>query len=121
MPKFRYRLATSEYCDSDAALAVSTNPVMPPKTTHVHIKFQYVLEQYNKKAIKYGRVNSEDNCADVFTKPVGRVIYLCHLPTITGTGKVEAIKGRERTIDEDSLFCPRCEYKLADSAKQGEC
>ena len=43
-----------------------------------------------------------------------------HLPTITGTGKVEAFGGREKTIDEDSLFCPRCEYKLADSLKQGE-
>ena len=118
--RFRYRLATSVYCDNDAALAISTNPVMPPKAKHVHIKYQYVLEQFNRKAIKYGRVSSADNCADVFTKPIGRVIYLRHLPTITGTGKVEALNGREKTIDEDSLFCPRCECKLADSAKQGE-
>ena len=79
-----------------------------------------VLEQFNRKAIKYGRVSSADNCADVFTKPIGRVIYLRHLPTITGTGKVEALNGREKTIDEDSLFCPRCECKMTDSVKQGE-
>ena len=118
--KFRYRLATSVYCDNDAALAISTNPMMPAKSKHVHIKYQYVLEQNNRKAIKYGRVSSANNCADIFTKPIGRVIYLRHLPTITGTGKVEALDGREKTIDEDSLFCPRCECKLADSAKQGE-
>ena len=45
IPGLKYKLVTSHYLDNDAAKAVSTNPVMPPKTKHIHIKFQYVLEQ----------------------------------------------------------------------------
>ena len=64
IPGLKYKLATSHYLDNDAAKSISTNPVQPPKAKLMHIKLNYVLEQYMNNATDCGRVASTDNCSD---------------------------------------------------------
>ncbi len=105
IPGLKYIRATSHYLDNDAAKAVSTDPVTPPKAKHIHIKYQYELEKFLNNATEYGRVSSEDNCSDIFTKPVGNI---------------EPLPKHKKTISDDHLYCPIYEGKMAtDSQNRG--
>ena len=120
IPGLKYTSATSHYLDNDAAKAVSTNPVMPPKAKHIHIKFQYVLEQFMNNATEYGRVSSEENCSDIFTKPVGKNIFQRHNETISGNGNIEPLPKRKKKISDDHFYCPRCVNRMtSDSQNRG--
>ena len=113
----KYSRATTHYLDNDAAKAVSTNPVMPLKAKHIHIKLQYVLEQFMNNATEYGRVSSEENCSDIFTKPVGKNIFKRHNETNSGNGNIEPLLKRKKTISDDHFCCPRCENRMTSNSK----
>ena len=106
--------------DNEAARAVSTNPPMPPKAKHTHIKHNYVLEQYMNNATDYGRVDSADNCSDIFTKPLGKNVFKRHNETVSGNGNIEPLPKRKKTICDDHFYCPRCENQMIkDSPNRG--
>ena len=108
IPGLKYKLAISHMLDNEAARAVSTNPSMPPKAKHTHIKHNYVLEQYMNNATDYGRVASADNCSDIFTKPLGKNVFKRHNETVSGNGNIEPLPKRKKTICDDHFYCPRC-------------
>ena len=112
IPDLKYRHATSHCLDNESAKAISTNPVIPPKAKHIHIKYQYELEQFLNNATEYGRVSSEDNCSDIFTKPVGKTTLKHHNETISGSGNVEPLPKRKKTTTDDHFYCPRCEGRM---------
>ncbi len=120
IPGLKYMRATSHYLDNDAAKAISTNPVITPKAKHIHIMYQYDLEQFLNNATEYCRVSSEDNCSDIFTKPVGKTIFKRHNETISGNGNIEPLSKRKKTISYHHFYCPRCEGKMtSDSQNRG--
>ena len=93
---------------------------MPPKAKHIHIKLQYVLEQFMNNATEYGRVASASNCSDIFTKPLGKITFKRHNETISGNGNIEPLPKRKKTISDDRFYCPRCECKMtSDSPNRG--
>ena len=106
--------------DNEAARATSTNPTVPPKAKHIHIKHNYILEQFVNNAVDYGRVASADNCSDIFTKPLGKNIFKRHNETVSGNGNIEPLPKRKKTICDDHFYCPRCENRmLMDSPNRG--
>ena len=55
--------------DNQGALSLVKNPVKYSKTKHIDIRYHYVRECYNDGKIVIDYVPSEDNIADIFTKP----------------------------------------------------
>ena len=58
------------YCDNTSAINISKNPVMHAKTKHIAIKCHYVRELVEDKEVKMEYINTKEQIADIFTKPL---------------------------------------------------
>ena len=61
--------------DNQAAMAMSVNPVNHKRTKHIEVKYHIVRELIEKELVKCKYVQSEQNVADIFTKPLGERVY----------------------------------------------
>ena len=59
-------------CDNTSAISISKNPIMHSKTKHIPIKFHFLREQVTEKNIKLEYIQTKDQVADIFTKPLSR-------------------------------------------------
>lgn len=69
---------TKIFVDNQAAIAISHNPVFHGKTKHFNIKLLFVREVQKEESVTLAYYKSEDQLADLFTKPlpVGRFEFL---------------------------------------------
>ena len=58
------------YCDNTSAINISKNPVLHSKTKHIPIKYHFLQEQVNEQQVKLEYVNTKEQVADIFTKPL---------------------------------------------------
>ena len=63
------------YCDNTSAINISKNPMMHAKTKHIAIKYHYVRELVEDKQVKMEYINSKEQIADIFTKPLPKDAY----------------------------------------------
>jgi hypothetical protein len=64
--------ATIIKCDNISAIAIAQNPVQHGRTKHIPVKYHALREFEANGEIKLVYVKSEDNLADIFTKPLAR-------------------------------------------------
>ncbi|GKB21210.1 hypothetical protein Tco_0855133 [Tanacetum coccineum] len=66
------------YCDSQAAIAISCNPVQHSRTKHIDVRYHFIKEQVEKGKVKLFFVRTEYQLSDLFTKalPEDRFKYL---------------------------------------------
>ncbi|GJW95357.1 hypothetical protein Tco_0175029 [Tanacetum coccineum] len=62
-------------CDSKGAIDLSKNPVQHSRTKHIEIRHHFLRDNVQKGNISIEKVASEDNIADIFTKPVKRELF----------------------------------------------
>ena len=71
------------YCDNTSAISLSKNPVQHSKSKHIPIKFHYLREQAENKNIRLEYVSTQEQVADIFTKPLRRDVFV-YLSQILG-------------------------------------
>ena len=62
-------------CDSTSAINMSKNPIMHSKTKNIPIKYHYLREQVSQKAIKLEYIDTKEQSADIFTKPLPKEAF----------------------------------------------
>ena len=59
-------------CDDKGAIDLSKNPVQHARTKHIEIRHHFLRDNVQKGNISIEKVSSEDNIADILTKPLKR-------------------------------------------------
>ena len=57
-------------CDNESAIKISLNPVQHFKTKHIEIRHHFIRDHIRQGEIELNYVNTQDNLADIFTKPL---------------------------------------------------
>ena len=58
------------YYDNESAIKIANNPVQHSKTKHIEIRHHFLRDHVMKKDIDIIHVNTEEQLADIFTKPL---------------------------------------------------
>uniref|UniRef100_A0A251U342 Uncharacterized protein n=1 Tax=Helianthus annuus TaxID=4232 RepID=A0A251U342_HELAN len=58
------------WCDNLGATYLSANPVFHARTKHVEVDYHFVREQVTKGKLNVKFISTDDQIADVFTKPL---------------------------------------------------
>ncbi|GJW09743.1 hypothetical protein Tco_1575570 [Tanacetum coccineum] len=59
-------------CNNKGAIDLSKNPVLHSRTKHIEIRHHFLRDNVQKGNISIKKVSSEDNIADILTKPLKR-------------------------------------------------
>ena len=63
------------YYDDTSAISLSKNPVMHSKTKHTPTTYHFLREQMAEQNIKLEYINTKEQIADIFTKPLSREAF----------------------------------------------
>ncbi len=58
------------YEDNSSCIDIVNNGIINEKTKHIDIHFRFVTDLIEKKIIKVTKIPTEENIADLFTKPL---------------------------------------------------
>jgi hypothetical protein len=67
--------ATSICCDNQSCIKLSVNPVFHDKSKHIGIKYHFIRDVVEKGAVKLHYVATNEQVADVLTKPLSKVKF----------------------------------------------
>jgi len=54
---------------------MTENPMFHDKTNHIKIRYHYIRDMVQKRAVKLQYVGTDEKVADVLTKPLSRVKF----------------------------------------------
>ena len=62
--------ATTIFCDNKSAIIVANNPSSGKRTKHLSVKYHFLKDCLEAGFIEIKHISSEENIADIFTKPI---------------------------------------------------
>jgi hypothetical protein len=63
------------YLDDKSAIELGKNSVHHERSKHIDVKFHFIREQVKEKKVELIHVCSDDQVADIFTKPLPTVKF----------------------------------------------
>ena len=93
-------------CDNQACIRVSHDPVQHWKLKHIDTRYHFVRDTVREGKINIAYINTRNNVADIFTKPVSRQILTHAIKTLGITeqslgGTVEDTTTAKETISAE--------------------
>jgi hypothetical protein len=67
--------ATTIFCDNQGTVACTHDPHAHSKMKHISIREHFIRDCITRGLINVVHINGKDNDADIFTKPLGRVLH----------------------------------------------
>jgi hypothetical protein len=67
--------ATVILCDNQSCIKMTENYVFHDKSKHIEIRYHYIRDMVQRRAIKLQYVGTDEQVADVLTKPLSRVKF----------------------------------------------
>ena len=61
---------TCIWCDNQSCIKMIENPIFHDRSKHIGIKYHYIKDMVEKGAVKLQHVATEEQTADIFTKPL---------------------------------------------------
>ena len=81
-PQIRADLHTSSpivvHCDNQSAIKLAKNPVFHARTKHIEVAHHFVREQVLRGEIELHYISTDQQPADIFTKPLARTKFEQH-------------------------------------------
>ena len=98
------KFATTIWCDNSAAVTIAKTAVHPKRTRHIAAKYFKVrdLQKFGVVVVDY--IPTSDNRADIFTKPLGYVLFWTHGKIIMGGVLPPLSERRVPTSDLDLIY-----------------
>jgi hypothetical protein len=62
-------------CDNESDIKIANNPVQHSRTKHIDIRHHFLRDHVAKNDISLEGVRSEDQLADIFTKPLDKATF----------------------------------------------
>ncbi len=61
--------------DNNSCIKIAQNDEFHQRTKHIDVKYHFIREALEKGIVEIKRVDSKENIADIFTKPLGKVQF----------------------------------------------
>ncbi|GJT16479.1 retrovirus-related pol polyprotein from transposon TNT 1-94 [Tanacetum coccineum] len=84
------------YCDNTGATYLCANPVYHSRMKHVALDYHFVREQVSAGHLRVLHVSSQDQLADMLTKPLSRAPFLRNRSKIGVSDGSSILRGRIR-------------------------
>ena len=63
------------YVDNKSVISLAKNPESHSRSKHINIKYHFLREQVNDKIVELLHCKTEENLADIFTKPLKPEVF----------------------------------------------
>lgn len=68
-----YQTQFTILCDNQGAIALAKNPIKHQRSKHIDIRYHFLRDEIEAKRLTLNYVASENNIANIFTKPLQRI------------------------------------------------
>ena len=66
------------------AVQLISDPISAARTKHIDVIYHHIRERVHTGQMQFFGVPTRDNCADVFTKPLSRLLFEEHRSSLGG-------------------------------------
>ena len=85
------------YCDSQAAIYWSEDPIEHSRNKHMEVKYYYVRDCVAQDKVRIFKILTTYQCADLLTKPLGKQIFDRLVPSAMGHMEPILIENKPRS------------------------
>jgi hypothetical protein len=68
--------------DNNSCIAQTENPLHHKRTKHIGVDYHYTREKVEENIVVLKRISTEDQIADMLTKPLGKILFRKHLQSL---------------------------------------